>query len=216
MGDNTFSTPPILGRFSWTTRLKAIPNGQIIFYRNDLPTDAFIIRSGVIKLYDIDDNGNEKILHLITSPAVIPFSFFSSQGHPLQWFYATLTDCELYEISFSKLRSMMQEDAKLNDSLVAALSENVHELLARLSSLAKTHAEDKVVAVLKFLAVRHATKLRGNWWRVSFPVNHQLIADLCGITRESTAIVMKDLNDEHIIRNPKTSQLEINLASLTS
>ena len=153
MGDNIYPTPPILGRFNRTARLKSIPSGQIIFYRNDLPTDALIIKSGVIKLYDIDDNGNERILQLVASPAVIPFSFFSNQLNPLQWFYASLTDCELYEISFSKLRSMMQKDDKLNDSLVAALSENVHELLARLSSLAKTHAEDKVVAVLKFLAV---------------------------------------------------------------
>ena len=93
-------------------------------------------------------------------------------------------------------------------------ADDVHELLVRLTSLSKTNAQDKVVAVLWFLATHHASERRAGWWRVEFAVNHQLIADMCGITRESTSLVMKDLLDKKIIRAPKLATLEINTLRL--
>lgn len=178
-------------------------------YADDLPQDVYILKSGIVKLYDIDDEGNEKILHLVSSPAVIPFSFFSGMTDPLRWFYGAVTDCELYTLPFSELSERTRTNSELSEILTHAFSSDVHELLVRLSSLGKTNTQDKVVAALKFLVACHSTERRAEWRRVTFPVNHQLIADLCGITRESTAIVMKELADKKIIRNPKITILEI-------
>lgn len=197
-------------------RLKAIPAGQIILYEGDLPSDVLVIKSGIVKIYDIDDQGNEKILHFAKAPAVIPMSYFSGMHDPLRWFYASVTDCEVYVVEFSKFHKLMRTHADVAEMLTNNFSDDVHELLVRLSSLGKTNSQDKVVAALKFLVARHATERRADWWRVTFPVNHQLIADICGITRESTALVMKELLDNKVIRSPKLTVLEINRKKLTS
>jgi CRP-like cAMP-binding protein len=94
-------------------------------------------------------------------------------------------------------------------------SNEVHEILTRLSSLGKTTARDKLAAVLKFLAIWHSVKRSNGWWRVTFPVSHQLLADMVGITRESAAMVMKDLQSEKLACNPRQNILEINLSKLT-
>lgn len=206
--------PLLLQKALRLARLKHIPSGQIVLYEGDLPQEVYILKSGIVKLYDIDEQGNEKILHLVTSPAVIPFTFFSGMRDPLRWFYATLSDCECYTIPAAELQAMTRADGRLAEVLTATFSSDVHELLVRLSSLGKTHAQDKVLAALKFLAARHATERRGGWWRVNFPVSHQLIADLCGITRESTALVMKELQTRKLIKNPKLVTLEINRKAL--
>lgn len=75
--------------------------------------------------------------------------------------------------------------------------------------MSKTNTRDKVLAALRFLMVYHATERRTGWWRVNFTVSHQLIADLCGITRESTALVMKELQTEKVLRCPRVTILEI-------
>jgi CRP/FNR family transcriptional regulator len=93
-------------------------------------------------------------------------------------------------------------------------SKEVHELLARLDSLGKTNVSDKLKAALKFLAIRHGKERRSGWCRVSFPVNHQLLADMIGMTRESTTTAMKELVDQKIIRNPRLTILEIDLKKL--
>ena len=208
------SLPPVVEKALHSTRVRQMPSGQIILYEGDSPQEIFILKSGVVKLYDIDEEGNEKVLHLVKAPAVLPFAFFSGLDEPLRWFYTTLTDCELYILSAAELQRMTLEDSLLAKALTNDFSHDVHELLVRLSSLSKTNARDKVIAALKFLVTRHASERRTSWWRVNFPVSHQLIADLCGLTRETAAITMKELQNEKIVRNPRITILEINRKKL--
>lgn len=192
------------------TRLKQYPRGQIIYYQGDELAQVFIIKSGVVKIYDIDKHGNEKILHIARSPAVIPYAFFSGGTTPPKWFYSALTDCQLHVMDFETLQSAMTKDPVLAESLVTQFSVNVHELLVRLSSLGKSQASDKLRAVLRFLLVRHSKEGIDGWSRVRFTINHQLLADVAGITRERTAVVMKRFQDKGIVRSPKQNVLEIN------
>jgi len=191
-------------------RVKHFPKSQIILYLGDTPTDVYILKSGIVKIHDVDEQGNDKILHILSKPAVMPFIFFSASNKGTNWFYTCLTDCDLYILSQTTLRRHMAGNADLTNYLLSWFSLEVHEILVRLSSLGKTNVQDKVVAALKFLAVCHGIQRRSGWRRVSFPVNHQFIADLVGITRESAAITMKELQDEGIVRNPRLTILEIN------
>jgi CRP-like cAMP-binding protein len=196
--------------------VKHIPGGQIILYEGDRPYEVFILKTGTVKMYDIDDQGNEKILHIVKPPALIPFAFFSGLHAPLKWFYTALTDCDVHVLPAGDLRAITRKHPEVAETLTNVFSDDVHELLVRLSSLSKTNARDKVMAALRFLLVCHAVERRSGWWRVNFAVSHQLIADLCGITRESAALVMKDLQDDKLIRYPRTTILEINLARVTA
>lgn len=205
---------PILEKALQSARIKSVPAGQILMYAEDEPQDVYIIKSGIIKLYDIDDQGNEKILHLVGQPSAVPFSFFSELDKPLKWFYGTVTDCELYTISHDDLTKLISDDYRVLQLLTHTFSDSVHELLVRLSSLGKTNSHDKVVAAIEFFLSCHAVDKGKGWWSVTFPVTHQLIADLCGITRESTAIVMKELSDKGVIDCKRVSLLDINKSKL--
>ena len=208
--------PPALHTVLGAARLRHIPGGQILLYEGDMPPEVYIIKSGVVKIYDIDDAGNEKVLHLVKQPAVVPFAFFSGMRDPLRWFYTALTDCDVYVLLASDLLAATLADGMLAQTLTNAFSDDVHELLTRLSSLGKTNVRDKLIAALQFLVTCHAVRRHSGWWRVTFPVNHQLLADLCGITRESTATVMKELQTEHVVRNPRLAILEIDAGKLSS
>lgn len=195
-------------------RLKSVPKSQIVIYKGDEPHDVYLIKSGFVKIYDIDEQGNEKILHIIKSPALLPFSFFSGESNHANWFYSALTDCELYTLPQDQLRQIMQKDNALTFTLMNGFATDMHELLVRLSSLGKTQVREKLYAALRFLQVHHSSKRRGGWWRVDFTVNQQLLADLSGVTRESAAVAMKDLQDKQIVRCPKIAQLEIHRSRL--
>jgi CRP/FNR family transcriptional regulator len=202
--------PKLLSNTLRTSRVKHFPKGQIILYEGDPLPEVFIIKSGAVKLYDIDSQGNEKVLHIAAYPAVIPFAFFSGEDSIIRWFYSALTDCDLYVLDYEKLRELMFSDSGSAQFLVNNFSRDVHELLIRLSSLGKTVVHDKIITALNFLVNYHTKPLQNGWWRVLFAINHQLLADMAGVTRESTALVMKDLQDKKIIRSPQQTILEIN------
>jgi CRP-like cAMP-binding protein len=196
------------------TRLKRVLKSQVLLYEGDLSTDVMVIKSGIIKVHDIDAQGNEKILHLLKSPAVFPLAFFTGGDMATRWYYTALTDCEIYSMPKAELRRLVVGSTELSTYLMNWFSREVHEILTRLSSLSKTLARDKVTAALRFLAVWHGVERRSGWRRVTFPVSHQLLADMTGITRESATLTLKELQAEHIIRNPRATILEINPARL--
>lgn len=196
-------------------RSKRYPRGQIILYKDDPAYEVVILKKGIIKLHDVDAQGNEKILHLVKPYAVAPLAFFSGNNENMHWFYSALTDCEVCTMPAEELTRMMRENSELALYLVNWFSLEVHELLVRLGSFGKTNARDKVTAALKFLAARHALGRRSGWRSVAFPVNQQFIADMTGLTRESAAAIMRDLLGRGLIRTPRQTLLEVNLPALS-
>jgi len=212
--DPSDKIPPLIESLVDNVRSKHYPKGQIILYQGDTPTEVLVLRTGVIKLYDIDDQGNEKILHLVKPHAIVPFAFFSGGDRPIQWFYTALTDCDVCVLPLDEILDRLSHDAELTGYLMNWFSLEVHELLVRLSSLGKTNSHDKLKAALRFLGTFHSIRRRSGWRRVMFPVNHQLLADMTGITRESTAMAMKDFQQDGLVRNPRQTILEIDLDKL--
>ncbi len=202
--------PAVLEDITKEVRLKHYPKGQIIFYQGDTPDDVAILSDGYVKVYDIDDQGNEKILHIVNIGALVPFSFFSGGHRSIQWFYSALTDCDVYIISMKRLEQEFKNNNELAFFMMNWFSLEVHELLIRLSSLGKSNAKMKVCAALTFLMTHNAKSRPSGWRRVNFPVNHQLLADMTGVTRESVATIMKDLTNRKYVRNPRQTILEIN------
>lgn len=206
--------PPSLQRLVRAAPVKRFPRDKIIQYIDQPVTNVFVLKSGAIKIYDINSQGDEKILHIIKPSTVFPYAFYSGNQAHTMWFYSTLTDTEVYVLDPIVLRRAMFAHGSLAMNLLQDFSQDLHELLIRLRSLGKTNSRDKVVAALTFLAVCHAQPLPDGWWRVSFPVGHQLLADIVGITRESVAVVMKSLQTKQLIRNPRNTLLEINTREL--
>jgi CRP/FNR family transcriptional regulator len=206
--------PPSLQRLVRAAPVKRFSRDKIIQYIDQPVTNVFVLKTGAIKIYDINNQGDEKILHIIKPSTVFPYAFYSGNQVHTTWFYSTLTDTEVYVLDPIVLRRAMFAHGNLAMNLLQDFSQDLHELLIRLRSLGKTNSRDKVVAALTFLAVCHAHPLPDGWWRVSFPVGHQLLADIAGITRESVAVVMKSLQTKQLIRNPRNTLLEINTQEL--
>jgi CRP/FNR family cyclic AMP-dependent transcriptional regulator len=192
-----------------TARVKAIPKDQIILYEGDRPPQVFVLKRGIVKLYNIDDQGNEKILHLLKPASIMPLAFFSGDSTPTRWYYTALTDCEVYEIPKEALNNLMETDGKVAIYLVNQFSEDVHEVLVRLDSLSKTNVPLKLIAALWYLVACHGISQGKGWWRIPFTVNHQLLSNMMGVSRESTSLAMKSLLDSKVVRNPRLAVLEI-------
>jgi CRP-like cAMP-binding protein len=193
---------------------RSYPKGQIILYQGDSPPYMFLLKSGEIKIYDIDEQGNEKILYIMRAGSIFPFASYLGRPTEVMWFYAALTDIETYAIAYEDLVPYLQKDPTLVWYLLEKVTTDMHEAFVHIASMSKTTTRPKLVAALKFLGVYHTNQSRSGWRRVNFPVSHQLLADMTGITRESATLVMKQLQDEKITRSPKLGTLEINFVRL--
>jgi CRP/FNR family transcriptional regulator len=191
-------------------QLRHYPRGQIILYEGENPADAFIVKSGAVKIYDIDEDGNEKIIHIIKSPGIFPVIFMFGTSGQTSTFYTTVADSEIYILPRSTFEDQLLKNPALVLYCMKWFANEVQEIMRRMSSLEKTSTRTKLFATLSYLARNHASEPNGGWQQVSFPISHQLLADMIGVTRESTTMVMKGLHNEKIVRSPKLGTLEIN------
>jgi CRP/FNR family cyclic AMP-dependent transcriptional regulator len=191
-------------------KVRHYPKGQIILYEGENPTDAFVVKEGAVKIYDIDEDGNEKILHIIRANGLFPIIFLFGTAGQTNTFYTTVTDSELYVFSRADFDARLASDPTLVLYCLRWFADEVQEMLRRMSSLEKTSTRAKLMATLAYLSRQHTDPAKGSWKRVQFPVSHQLLADMIGVTRESTTMVMKDMQKEKIVRVPKLGVLDIN------
>lgn len=209
------SVSPLLEPILQQARIKQFPQGQIILYEGDSPAEVYIVKSGYVKVYDIDKMGNEKILSIVKPLDIMPYSFFSGGDILNKWFYQSINDAEIYVLDRETLLRAMREDGTLTLLLVGRFSREVHELLTRISSMGKSRTVSRLTALLKYFVVCIDTPKDAVWWQLPFPVNQQFLADITGMTRESCAAAMKILTTKGIVRFPKLSIMEINTEKLS-
>lgn len=181
-------------------RTKEYERGQLILYKDDRLTETLILYEGIVKLFDIDDKGQEKVLQIIKAPAVLPLDCLFDIPTTVSWHYGALTNVKASVYSPKDLHKQITRSPLLSAYIINWLAIESHELLVRLNGTNKTEAIDKILAVLRFFAVYYTGPARRGWRQVEFPVTHQLLADIAGITRESATIQMGHLQQDKIVR----------------
>ncbi len=92
----------------------------------------------MVKLYDIDHQGNEKVLHILKPPSLMPLTALGQRSEDTAWFYSTITDCDVYTVTSDELEQRMESESALAAFLLRQQAREMNELLVRLSALAKT------------------------------------------------------------------------------
>lgn len=190
--------------------------GQTVLYPDHHSADVYVIASGAISMHDIDDEGNRKILHIFGPPALFPMVSFSDDLVGSAWFYTALVDTEVYILPYEEFRRRLEEvdGFTVYNLLLKQLLQEVHELLIRIASSTKANSQARLVAALKFLEAHHAKVRSTNWCPINFPVSHQLLADMTGLTRETVSVAIKQLQQQKAVRSLGGGKLEINRVQL--
>lgn len=194
--------------------VREYPAGQLILYEGDPASQVFYVYEGTIKMYDIDANGNEKIVALAGKGDLFPILQVFVDSPDVTSFYSTLSEVKTIVIPRDVFMKHVQNDPQLGLYCMEWFTRTVKYLVERISSLEKTDTQAKLNAVLMLLCEVHSHKRLSGWRRVTFPVNQQLLADLIGVTRESVNGAVKIAQQKNIMRMPKSKVLEINKKNL--
>lgn len=185
------------------------PAGQIVVYQGDEPSHVFYVAEGALKYYDIDQNGNEKILHIIGQQGLFPMFYAFGTYSEVHAFYSSLSDLKVILIPVDDFKLRAKNDPALSNILLRWFVHETQYIVQRIKSLEKSDARVKVMEALLYLASRHATSKRSGWHSVDFAVSQQFLGDLTGLTRETVSMALKDLEPEKLVRYPKQRDIEI-------
>lgn len=184
----------------------SFPKNQLIQYQGDPLTNVYLVKKGYLKAYTILDNGDTRTIMLLSPGDVFPIAFSVSMdwsNYKLRHFYQTLSPVELGMVPMQKLRAQVETDPHKMHTYMVYLAASNQAILNQLEVMKSKKAINKVELLLPYLIVKLGEIIKPNTYRLKIKLSHQEIADLTGVTRETTTTLIKQLENNKVIEQKR-------------
>lgn len=180
--------------------------GTVIFLKGDTPKDVYVIEQGIVKTYAITSDGAERQITLQGPGEDIPIGFSTGLIEKVEYFYEAYTrECKLRRIPRAEFLCALQSDSQMLYEFYARHDKQLRTLLARINALERSRASDRVAFMLMQLSDQVGVRARPYKSRSSFrlSITQQEIADMVGLTRETTGIELKKLEVKKVLSHTR-------------
>lgn len=189
----------ILEHFFSQYPTRSFLKGEIILSEGEEPSAGYIVRSGFVKVYDIDASGTERPVVFDVRNEMFPIGWIFGKISKAVYFYEAFTDLTVCVIDRDEFIAAIKKDPSVMFALYDYYVKRHLDLQLRIEGLEQSRAQSKILYTLKFLCSRFGQAAGGNNIEIHLPLTQQNIADFLGITRETAAIELKKLQNRKII-----------------
>lgn len=188
-------------------RVKRFAKGEIILVEGEVPTSAFIVKSGIVKTYNITADGQEKPITFDVAMEVFPLPWVFSKIRFSQFFYEAFTDCEVFVVPREDYLEYLRKHPHTLFGIFDYFVGRYINFQMRINALEQSKASDKVLNTLHFLALRYGKDIRPHTVHIDLPITQQDLANFMGLTRETTGLELKKLEKKGIISYQRQNYL---------
>lgn len=183
--------------------------GQTVLLKDEVPKGTYIIESGIIKTYTINEAGEERIVSIDSKGEDIPIGFTIGLIDRCQYFYKAYTRCTVRIVPCDDYLKHLAEN---HDSLFKRHIRITKILLTNLQhieALEQSKASDKVARTLLYMAETLGSTFPNKTIR-KLSITQQEIANSLGLTRETAGVMLKKLElKKLLVRSRNTYVLYI-------
>jgi len=191
--------------------------GEIIIFQGEAPRNAFIIKSGIVKAYNLSIHGDEKPINFYLELDSFPGTWIYSKVPSAIYYYEALSsDCFLYLVPRDEYIQYIRSN---KDIVLAELDRYVNEelnLSMQLNALQHSRANEKLMYTLHFLSINYGKKINEFCRSIDLHLTHQDFANLTGLTRETAATELNKLKRLKVIDYGKSKPYIVDLSRLQS
>lgn len=193
---------------------KRITKGSILVFQGETPRCAYVIKSGIIKTYNLSVQGDEKPVDFYGEYDIFPIPWIFKKAANAYFYYEAFTDGELYNVP----REDYLEFLKRNPDNVRATLEHFITVYMgnnmRLNALQHSRASDKLLYTLHYLTLTHGRQIAPKHVEITLNLTHQDFANLTGLTRETAATELNKLKTLGVIVYGKHTLYQVHLDKL--
>jgi len=173
--------------------------GRTIVYQSEIPHSAYVLMSGVIRVYSLDLNGDESIITFLKEDAMIPVEFIFEKTPSSLFYYSAATEVEVAVVPVQEIRHEMKTNNDLQQLFIDALTTTYVGAQIHIQALEQSQAREKLIHILHYLVMRFGKQQKDDRWMIDLPLRQHDIANLVGVTRETAATELSKLKKNQII-----------------
>lgn len=163
---------------------------------DDVPTGVYYIHKGYAKYYCLSETGQELSLVVFKPEDFFPLIWAITDSSNLQYCEA-MTDIEVSRVPKEEFLKFLKENPDLMYEVFRKMLVRFEGLLERMEYMIFGSAHQKVASILVICAERFGIK-KGNKIIIRVPLTHKDIANLIGLTRETTSLELEKLEKLNI------------------
>ena len=191
--------------------VRKLSRGQILIYEGDTVENIFLLVSGYVKVSNILVNGTQRTIFIYTPGDAFPLTSFLTGVGVARYFYECMTDTEVKVMPQQKFQELIKGNMELGEELITYTYNLNLQFADRIEILSAQSAKHKVASLLAFLAAKAGTR-KGDTAELNIPLTSQNIADMCGLTRETSSMQLIKMKKAGVVSGSR--QLSINLPKL--
>jgi CRP/FNR family transcriptional regulator len=194
--------------------VKSFKKGEIIVFQGEAPRTAYVIKSGVVKTYNLNSNGDEKPVGFNAENDIFPAHWTFYKAPSALYYYEALTDTQLYHVPRDDYLKFLKAHP---DVTYAQLEHMVTDHLGnmmRINALQHSRASDKLIYTLHYLALSQGHPVSPEEVEIGLNLTHQDFANLTGLTRETAATELNKLKLLGVIEYGKHSLYRVKVKLL--
>jgi CRP/FNR family transcriptional regulator len=188
---------------------------EIIVFQGEAPRSAYVVKSGIVKAYNLSTGGDEKPVSFYEVDSTFPGAWVYGKAGSATYYYEAFTpEVVVYTIDRNEFVNFIKTRPELlYQEFDRLLAEQLGNTI-RLNALQHSKARDKLIYTLHYLAMSHGTPLAQSV-TLKLDLTHQDLANLTGLTRETAATELNKLKKQGVIDYGKNKPYNLNLSRLS-
>jgi CRP-like cAMP-binding protein len=172
---------------------------RTILFQGEIPRSVMVLQSGLVKVYGITTGGDQRTVTLLSAGDIFPIECVFDKSRVCLYYYEALNDCTVLSLPKPEFLSALSSDAALKDQVFQSYMAHYTSATMHIYALEHSHAQEKLVYILQYLVARFGEKQSDGLTKIELRLSHQDIAEMVGLTRETTAVELHRLKDKGLI-----------------
>ena len=195
----------LIENFRATSQIRLFKKGSAILFQGEIPRKAFIIRDGVVRAYTVKTSGEESTIALSTKDDIFPISWLLDATSNSLFYYEAVSDVRVMGVTKDDFNKVVSSSTEKLTEMLRYVNQQYTSMLVRITGLSQSRAIEKISFTFYYLLFRYGIEHSGGMHHIDLKLNHLMIANLTGLTRESTTTNLKVLKEKGIITYTRSS-----------
>jgi len=114
-----------------------------------------------------------------------------------------MSDVKVQAVERDIFKEQIESDLRKMNAYVAYMSASNNMIMTQLEIMKNKKAINKMELLLPYLILKLGEQVRPNTYKLNLKLSHQELADLSGVTRETTTTLIKQMEKEGIIEQKR-------------
>lgn len=179
--------------------MRVVKKGGNVFFQGEIPRKVMIVRDGFIRAYTITSNGEERVVALYGKGDIFPLTWVLGETTNTLFYYDAISEARLMTVTKADFMNILDTNQEAQREMLHFVGNQYTAMLLRITGLEQSRAVEKIGFTLYYLLFRYGTEKKPGVFTINVKLSQLMIANLVGLTRESSTKNLKVLKDKGII-----------------